>query len=239
MPRLSDGPQLRFLLRACGLVIVMLLVWWIFLLDPVLGWVRGSGDFLLGVLPGATEGSHVEIGPDGNWMLRLPVPAAAAQRGDLQQMAGGGRPKKVRSFKMQTSRSKVALFTVTLPLFLALLFSVRMPAKQLIRSLATGVAILAVLMPLALALFGMATIRAYFHIASTPAVEFLWGSAGYMNTEVLPYLVPLFLALWLNPQLRAQVFSWAPALVPPLAPPKEAALARRERKRLRRRDART
>lgn len=235
MPRLADGRQLRFLLRACALLIGMLMVWWIFFLDPILSWVRGSGDFLLGVLPGAAEGSHIAVNPDGNWMLRLPVPAAAAQRADLQQMAGGGQPQKVRSFKIQTSRSKVALFTVSLPLFLALVFTVRMPGRQLIRALAWGIGILAGLMPFQLAMYGMATIRSYFHIASSPAVEFLWGSAGYLNTEVLPYLAPLFLALWLNQELRTQVFSWVPAP----AQRQEAPRTRREKKRLRGHDART
>jgi hypothetical protein len=231
-----DRPQFRFLLRACGLLAGMLLLWWILLLDPLLGWVRCAGDFVLGWAPGAAEGPHVTIEPDGNWMLRLPVPEAAAAREDLQRLAGAGspgaQPRKVRSFKLEISRSRVALFTVALPLFWALMLAA--PGKKPLRMLVYGSAAIAAGMPFTLTLDGMETIRAYFHIHSTPFAGFLWSAAGYLNTEMLPYATPLFLALWLNRELRTQVFAWAPAAgAQPQGP-----LTRRERKRQRRRDAR-
>ena len=227
------GPQFSFLLRALGLLIGTLLLWWVFLLDPLLGWVRASGDFVLGWAPGAVEGPHISLTPEGNWMLRLPVPAAAAGRADLQRMAGGGaQPRRVRSFKMETSRGKVAMFTVGMPLFWALMLAV--PGKKPWRALAYGSAGIAAMMPFAVTLNGMWTIRTYFHIGSTPWVGFLWSLAGYLNAEVLPFATPLFLVLWLNPELRTQVFSFVPAAeLPKGGPP-----ARRERKRSRRRDAR-
>jgi hypothetical protein len=233
MRLLPDRPQFRFLLRACGLLIGMLLLWWIFLLDPLLAWVRASGDFVLGWAPGAVEGPHITLTPEGNWMLRLPVPAAAEARTDLQRIAGGGapnaQPKKVRSFKMETSRTKVALFTVALPLFWAVMLAA--PGKKLPRMMAYGSAGIAAAMPFTVTLYAMWTIRTYFHIESTPLTGFLWSVAGYVNGEVLPYATPLFLGLWLNPALRTQVFSWAPAAEPaPDGPP-----TRRERKRQRRR----
>jgi hypothetical protein len=215
----SDRPQLRFLLRACGLLIVMLVLWWFLLLDPLLGWVRISGDFVLGVLPGAADGTHITVKPDGNWMLRVPLPAAASSRGDL---------KKVRSIQMETLRDKVALFTVALPLYWA--FVLAAPGKSLWRALLYGSAIIAAIMPLAVAIHAVAAIRTYFHISSTPAVAFLWETAGYLNTEVLPYMVPLFLSLWLNRELRAQIFSFMPA-----EPRRDSQLTRREKKRQRRR----
>lgn len=231
----SDRPQFRFLLRACGILTGMFLVWWILLVDPLLVWVRYSGDLVLGWAPGAAEGEHITIKPDGNWMLRLPVPAAAAGRADLQQIAGAGspgaQPKKVRSFKLEISRGKVALFTVALPLYWALMLAA--PGKKRLRMLAYGSAGIAVAMPFTLTLDGMGAIRLYFHIQSTPFTGFLWTAAGYLNSQVLPYAAPLFLALWLNPELRAQVFAWVPAAEPlPEGPP-----TRRERKR-RRREAR-
>src|SRR5271157_96333 len=163
-----DRPQYRFLLRAGGLLIGMFLVWWIFLLDPLLVWVRYSGDFVLGWAPGAAEGPNITIKPDGNWMLRLPVPAAAAAREDLQRIAGGGspgaQPKKVRSFKLEIPRSRVAMFTVALPLFWALMLAA--PGKRVLRMLAYGSAGIAAAMPFTLTLDGMETIRMYFHIQS-------------------------------------------------------------------------
>jgi hypothetical protein len=236
MRLLPDRPQYRFLLRALGLLIGMFLLWWILLLDPLLVWVRHSGDFVLGWAPGAAEGPHVIVNPDGSWMLRLPVPAAAAERADLQRIAGGGapnaQPKKVRSFKLGISRNRVAMFTVALPLYWALMLAV--PGKKLLRMLAYGSAGIAAAMPFTLTLDGMITIRTYFHIQSTPLFGFLWNAVGYLNSEVLPYATPLFLGLWLNRELRTQVFAWVPAAEP--AP--EAPATRRERKRQRRRDAR-
>ncbi len=214
----------------------MFLLWWIFLLDPLLAWVRYSGDLVLGWAPGAADGPHITVTPDGNWMLRLPVPAAAAARADLQRIAGGGspnaQPKKIRSFKLEVTRNKVALFTVALPLFWALMFAV--PGKKRLRMVAYGSAGIAAAMPFTVTLNAMGAIRLYFHIESTPLAGFLWSVARYLNSEVLPYATPLFLGLWLNPELRTQVFAWVPAAEPrPEEPP-----GRRERKRQRRRDAR-
>jgi hypothetical protein len=234
MALFQDKPQFRFLLRACAYLILMLLVWWIFLLDPLLGWMRVSGDWTLSMIPGATDGNHVTVLADGNWMVQLPVPAAAANRPDLQQAAGA---KKVRSFKMQTSRTQVALFTLAMPLFLALMLTVRPPWKEIWRPVAYGGGAILLMMPVVLALHGMATIREYFHIAGSPLVEFFWASAGYLNSEVFPYLVPLFLAVGLNKQLRAQVFALVP-MGPPEPASTDAPMSKKERKRQRRREAR-
>lgn len=164
------------------------------------------------------------------------MPAAAAAREDLQRLAGGGspgaQPKKVRSFKFETSRAKVALFTVALPLYWALMLAV--PCSRLLRMLAYGSAAIAAMMPFTVTLYAMTTIRAYFHIQSAPWAGFLWSSAGYVNGEVLPYATSLFLGLWLNRELRAQIFSWVPAAesLP------ETTSAPRDKKRRRRRHAR-
>jgi len=209
MPR----PQIWFLLRAGVLVLTALVAWWIFLLDPLLDWMRVSGDFTLAVLPGAAAGQHVTIKPDGNWLLQLPVPSAAANRADLQRLASGGSaaPRKVRSFKMEVSRIQVALYTLPLPVFLALMFTAGLPLREMARSIALGCGIVALVMPLALTVWGVTTIREYFQIDSAPAIQFLRNGAAYLNNEVLPYLLPLLLAIGLNRELRAQIFSFVPA----------------------------
>jgi hypothetical protein len=109
-----------------------------------------------------------------------------------------------------------------------------LPCRNLLRMVAYGSAAILALMPFTVTVYAMTTIREYFHIESTPFTGFLWSSAGYLNGEVLPYATPLFLGLWLNRELRAQVFSWMPAA----EPRQDGPLTRRERKRQRRRDAR-
>ena len=169
-------------------------------------------------------------------MLRVPVPAAAASRADLQQLAGGGspdaQPKRIHSFQMEISRNTAALFTVALPLYWA--FVLAAPGKKLVRILGYGSGAILAVMPFALTLNAMATVRSYFHISSTPWTGFLWSSAGYLNTEVIPYALPLFLALWLNPELRARIFAFIPAT----ESREDGQLTRREKRRQRRRDAR-
>ena len=224
-------PQLAFLVRATVLLVVSLALWWMFLVDPLLTWTRLSGRVVLSLVPGAASGQKVTVRPDDIWLLQLPVPAEAQNRADLQQLAGGAQPHRVRSFKMTTSRGQVALYTVAVPIFLALMFCVGMPVKEFLRSLAIGCGILLLLMPIDLAIYGMTTIRDYFHIQPSPAVGFLWSAAGYMNSEVFPYLVPLFLALWLNRPMRQQIFSWVPAGVSRETPAAEQAKPQKKKRR--------
>jgi len=86
-------------------------------------------------------------------------------------------------------------------------------------------------MPLVLTICGLGLVRNYFHIAPSPAAQFFWNSAGYLSSEVYPYLFPLFLAVWLNRNLRTQLFAWASTVAPAEAP---APVEEKKRRRARR-----
>ena len=72
--RAPASPQLRFLLRGSSLLLVMLALWWWLLLNPLLTGIRLSADAVLWLLPGGRAASGVIVQPNGDWMLRVPIP---------------------------------------------------------------------------------------------------------------------------------------------------------------------
>ena len=123
--QLSD--PLRFLLRALVLLALMLALWWLVLLNPLLAGLRLSAEWTLRLLPGGSSVSHVIIGPDRSWTFQVPAPAAVVNQERTQQLlgaaaAGSGRIK-IRSMKVEGTARYPILFTVSLPLFWAILLA--------------------------------------------------------------------------------------------------------------------
>ena len=123
--KLSD--PLRFFLRALVFLALMLALWWLVLLNPLLAGLRLSAELTLRLLPGGSSVSHVTIGPDRNWTFQVPAPAAIVNQEKTQQMlgaaaAGAGRIK-IRSMKVESTARFPVLFTVSLPLYWAILLA--------------------------------------------------------------------------------------------------------------------
>ena len=229
--RAPASPQFRFLLRGTALLIAMLVLWWWVLLSPTLAGLRFSTAAVLWLLPGGRSASGVMVEPGSDWMVRVPIPWFVAKQDAVQRAYGrvpGAPPVQVRSFKLEIAGRIPTFFTLSLPLFWALVLAAgRTP--RLWRVLAIGSALLAVLAQFSLLLYTAYSIETTLRLATEGAAATLWGAAEYLNVNVAPYVAPLLIAPWLHRELRSQIFSWVEPPAP--AAPVEAEKARRGRYR--------
>jgi len=216
---------LRFLLRALVFLALMLALWWLVLLNPLLAGLRLSAELTLRLLPGGGSVSHVTIGSDRNWTFQVPAPAAVVNQQRTQQMlgaaaAGSGRIK-IRSIKVEGAARYPILFTVSLPLFWAILLAA--PGRPRLLRMASGTAVLATFALLSIAVYAVRLVGGYFQLTTEGLPGFLTDSAMYLAVGVVPYLGPVLIALSLDEELRDLILNGeaAPA----------AAVPRRRRRR--------
>jgi hypothetical protein len=214
--RAPASPQFRFLLRGSSLLLALLALWWWVLLTPMLGGMRVATDLILRTLPGGSSVGSVTLGSGKDWVLRVPMPAALANQDSVQRAFGrapGAPAVKVRSFKLAIAEGIPTFFLLSFPLFWALVLAApRM--RRLGRVVAIGTGLLALLAELSLLLYTAFSIEINLHLVTSSAAAAIWRGAEYLNVNVVPYLVPLLLAVWLHEGLRAQIFSREAPLVP-------------------------
>ena len=231
--RQPASPQLRFLLRGSGLFIVMLVVWWWVLLSPMLAGLRLSTGAVLWLMPGGRSASGVILQPDGDWLLRVPLPGFLARQDAVQRAYGrapGAPPVNVRSFRLTIADRIPTFFTLGFPLFWALVLAAPR-SRRLWRVLAIGTGLLAVLAQLSLLLYAAYSIETTLKLATSAVAVALWNGVEYLNVNVAPYVAPLLLAAWLHTGLRAQIFSWGAEPEPVPVPAVEEDKPRRGRYR--------
>ncbi|HEX3744263.1 MAG TPA: hypothetical protein VHW09_10050 [Bryobacteraceae bacterium] len=202
------SPQLRFLLRGSGLFIVLLAAWWWLLLSPMMAGLRGSTRAVLWLLPGGRSASGVTVQPDGDWLLRVPLPQFLARQDAVQRAYGrrpGAPPVNVRSFQLVIADRIPTFFTLGFPLFWALVLAAPR-SRHLWKVLAQGTALLAVLAQASLLLYMVYSIENTLRLATSALAVALWNGVEYLNVNVVPYAAPLLLAAWLHVELRAQIF---------------------------------
>ena len=214
--RAPASPQLRFFLRGSSLLLAMLALWWWVLLPPLLGGMRLSTDLVLRLLPGGSTSGSVTVDPGGDWTLRVPMPAFLATNDAVQQAFGhtpGAPLVKVRSFKLAIAERIPTFFTLSFPLFWALVLAApRTP--RLWRAVAGGTALLALLAMLSLLIYTAFTIETNLHLVTAGLAYTLWSAVEYLNINVVPYMAPILIAVWLHAELRGQIFSWNAPSVP-------------------------
>jgi len=231
------SPQLRFLLRAMGCLAVTLALWYMLLLDPLLGGLRIATQPILKLLPGDGSAAHATIEPDGNWLLQIPVPASVAQLDSMQQIFGRVSKDaplvKVRSIKVPIPEKFPMLFTVSLPFFWALWVAAPR-GENFLRGFLAGSGLLAVAGVLSLVFFAVHTAVVTLHVTLSGIAGFLFQAGQFWVVDVIPYAAPLLLALWLHEGLQKLVFSGdlAPA-EPGKSPTEERKIARAGRGRYR------
>lgn len=204
------SPQLRFLLRASLLFLSMLALWWFVLLGPMLDGVRLSTSLALRLLALGSDNGSVSVGSNGDWIVRVPMPEFLAKKDAVQRTFGrapGASPVKVRSFKLAIAQRIPTFFTLTFPLFWAVMLAGPW-SHRLGRLIGSGTALLWLLATLSLLLYTLYSIATNMALIAAGLPKVLWDGVEYLNVNVVPYAAPVLLALWLHRDLRRQIFSW-------------------------------
>ena len=200
------SPQLRFLLRGSLLVVVMLTVWWLLLLDPLLGTLRVSTGLALHLVPGNGSTAHATTDAFGNWVLQVPIPGFVQRSDAVQKMFEPAvRPVRLPSLKLAVARDVPVLFSLVFPLFWAAALAGPF-SRSTWKILLAGTAVVYLVSVGCIMLYSVYMIDrnlAYTTGAANSVLNFV----EYLNMYVVPYAAPLLIALALNADLRAQIFS--------------------------------
>ena len=204
------SPQLRFLLRGSLLVVVMLTVWWMLLLDPLLGALRVSTGLVLRLVPGDGSTAHATNDPSGNWVLQVPLPAFVQRSNAVQKMFDAAiRPVRLPSLKLAISRDVPVLFSLVFPLFWAAALAAPF-SRRTWKILLGGTALVCLISIGCIILYSVYMIDRNLGY-TTGAPNAVLNFFEYLNMFVVPYAAPLLIALALDADLRSQIFSWDPA----------------------------
>jgi hypothetical protein len=187
----------------------MLALWWLLLLHPLLEMVRVSAELALRALPRAGALTRITEETGGDWAIRMPLPnpLEAAAR---QMFASGQGQVKTRFLTLRLPRGLFVRFTMAMPLFWAIVLAAPLGWRTA-RAMLEGTALLAVLALVSSALYVAHTLQQQMPLVTSRAGVFLLDFSHYLNTDALPYLAAIVLALWLHPGLRSQVFFRPPA----------------------------
>jgi len=192
--------QLRFLLRASLLLLALLAVWWFALRRPLLDWVQFSAELLLQSLPAVHSPTSVDVDAARVWDLQVPIP--------------GGRSVHIRA-----GESVPTMFTVSLPLYWAILFAGPW-SRRLWTSFALGTAILLLLPPPSLLVYAAHVVKLNLFPHAAPALGYFLNFADYFSATVVPFVLPPLLALGLYPDLRSVVLTGLPLPADPSPAPR-------------------
>ena len=225
MPALK--PQARYLLRGSALLIVLLVLWWFALMNPLLYVIKAGAEFCGSAVLGGPSHWITET-EGGDWSVEVPIeatiPPAPGQ---------SGPPTNVHSIDFDLARSDAAAFTFGLPVYWGLLLAAPGMRRGL-RPLVLGTLVLSFLEIVLLLLF----VEIFAHRTaaqwSPPDALAAWGLrfGDYMVVNTVPYVLPFVIAVWLDGRLRWLIFRWGsdPAAAPVETKP-EAKPARRRGRR--------
>lgn len=203
----AGKPQTRFLLRASLLLISFLIVWWFFLVTPLLFLLRGALEISGSLVYGSAARELVTAMPSGDWSFRVPMEVVLPP--SAQQPTGA----LVHSIEFDMPRSDVTAFTFSLPVFWAIIAAAP-GIRRALRPLVQGTVLVTVLEIVLVLLFVQISahkVAAQLGAPQGPTANWLLRVGEYMVVNVIPYAAPFLIAIGLHSELRAQVLGWATA----------------------------
>ena len=210
MPAIRLTPQSRFLLLGSLLVAGLSLLWWLALMNPALLLLREA----VGACGAAVSTEHsalrVTESAIGGWTFEVPLEAS------LPQSPGHPKPRRIRSIHFGIKRSSVGAFTFGLPVYWALILAspgIRRCWLPLVAGTVAVTALEIVLLLVNAEILARSSLLELFQLQDPVEIWFLRFSDYLMVTCrcVLPFAV----ALWLDRELREQIFHWAGAAAVP------------------------
>jgi hypothetical protein len=213
MPR-RGRPQVRFLARGSLLLAGMLALWWLALRGPLLDWVQFSAEILLQSIPGVRAATGVTIGAGGVWELQVPVPA------DSETIRRLGPEARFRSVRIQVADWIPTLDTAGLPLYWAIWLAA--PWSRRWGGLLTGTGILLAVAPFSLLSYTAHVVQVNLYPQAPAALAAAIAFADHLTGTVVPFLLPVVLALGLHRGLRAMILFGEPEPDPSAHPGHQA-----------------
>lgn len=200
MPNLSQAT--RFLVRGSALVVVLLTLWWLVPLDPLLFLLRQGARVIGAVLsPGPSTLTITEIA-NGDWTFKVPLEAS------LPRTSARPFAQQIHSIDFDLARSDASAFTFGLPVFWAVMLAAP-GIRRNWRPLLWGTLVMA-LLEVALVLLTAETLArkslANLLQSQDPLGSWFLKFSEYLTVNSIPYLLPFVVALWLNRELRDQIF---------------------------------
>lgn len=224
MPALK--PQARFLLRGSALLIALLVLWWFVLLNPLLYLIKAGAEVCGSLVFGGPSHWITETA-GGDWTVEVPLEAT------IQPPPGQpGPPTHVHSIDFDLARSDAGAFTFGLPTFWALALAAP-GVRRSLRPLILGTLVVSLLEIVLLLIF----VEIFAHRTAAqwapPDALAAWGLhfGDYLVVNVIPYVLPFVVAIWLDGRLRWQIFRWGsdPAATVEAKPAAKPAQRRRSR----------
>jgi len=143
---------------------------------------------------------------------------AIGRREEIQQMFGRAFKDslyvKVRSLQLEIPGSYPSLFTVALPFFWAMVLAIRWTRRTL-RVLFTGTGVLLITAVLLTAFEVVRAFIVYTHLNLAGGFDTLLRDGDFAALNVIPYLAPVLLALYLDGDFREAIFFREPVSAVP------------------------
>ena len=200
----ANRPQTRFLLRGSVLLVSFLLIWWFFLVNPLLSFLRGAVEVSGSVFYGGAARELVSETPSGDWSFRVPMEIVLPP--SPQQPAGA----LVHSIDFDMPRSDVTAFTFSLPVFWAIVLAapgIRRALWPLIQGTML-VTILEIVLVVCFVEISAHKVAAQWYPPQGETASWLLRFSEYMVVNVIPYAAPFLIAIALHRELRWQMLRW-------------------------------
>src|SRR6266705_2740267 len=225
----ADRPQRLFLLRGSALLISWLVLWWFFLVNPLLFLLRVAVHASGSVFYGSDARELVSEAPSGDWSFRVPIEIVVPP--SPQQPNGA----QVHSIEFDMPRSDAIAFTFSLPVYWAIILAAP-GVRRAMRPLILGT-VLMVILEIVLVMWFMEItahkVAAQLYAGQRQAASWLLRFSEYLAVNVIPYAAPFLIAIALHRELRWQMFRWGSAEAVPVAeiPASRPATARGKQQR--------
>jgi len=192
------------LLRGSVLLVSFLLIWWFFLVNPLLSFLRGAVEVSGSVFYGGAARELVSETPSGDWSFRVPMEIVLPP--SPQQPTGA----VVHSIDFDMPRSDVTAFPFSLPVFWAIVLA----APGIRRALwpwiqgSMLVTILEIVLVVCFVEISAHKVAAQWYPPQGETASWLLRFSEYMVVNVIPYAAPFLIAIALHRELRWQMLRW-------------------------------
>jgi hypothetical protein len=192
----------HFLLRAVGLQLIFLGLWWTVLYQPAIGLLRLTAQVPLSLLLTNPSKRSLEVNSSsGDWNFSIPVNAM------VKDSPQSGSPVQVDAIDFAAPAENVAPFTTAWFVYVALALNVPISRGSIRRTL-KGLLLQTAVSALAVFIYAEVNARgtlAHMHLVPDPMGLWFLNFVYHIDYLVIPYAGPFLLILWTHPEWWPQL----------------------------------